>query len=337
MQTSPRFSLAWLCGAVAGVLVCVLPGPLLAANGTGGAAARPRPRPPQQVAAAAPAPPPTPEKPAPAPPEKPAEARPAIGGGDSVAVFEYRNDVKQMADLPERLVQALGQNTSLQVLNLTEARRRLGPGVDAEVARCDGETRCLSAVGERLRVREVLLLAVSQLGDVVMALQRIDVAEKRVVSRYADSIVSGQAVDEARVLGWLQQLYPPETFKRYGQLRVITDVEGAQVYVNAKGRGKTPLAEPLRVLAPGNYRLLVEKDKFFPFQAAVSVMPETTVEVTAHLLAENRPKPWYRQWYTWVGIVGGLAAGAAVGVAVYYATNQPPADMSRVPGTVVFK
>lgn len=263
--------------------------------------------------------------------------RPLASGGDTVAVFEYRNDVKQMSDLPERLVQALRQNTSLQVLTLTDARRQLGAGVDAEVARCDGETRCLSAVGERLRAREVLLLAVSQLGDVVMALQRIDVGERRVVTRYADSIVSGQLVDEARVLGWLQQLYPPEMFKRYGKIRITTDVEGAQVYVNAKGRGKTPLAEPISVLAPGNYRLLVEKDRYIPFQAGVSVMPETTVEVTAHLAAESRPKPWYKQWYTWVGIGGGLAAGAAVGVAVYYATNQPAIDMMHVPGTVVFK
>jgi hypothetical protein len=265
---------------------------------------------------------------------------------DAVAVFEFRNDVQALADLPERLAAALRQNTSLQVIDLGETRRRLGPGIDAEVARCEGETRCLSRVGERLGAREVLLVAVSQLGDVVLALQRIDVAEQKVVARYADSLVAdkspaggdrAQSVDEVRVLGWLQQLYPPETFKRYGRIHITTDVEGAQVYINAKARGQTPLAEPLQVLAPGSYRLLVEKDRFLPFQATLSVMPDTTVEVTARLQHEQRPTPWYRRWYVWGGLGAGVAAIAASAVALKLGLDVPPPDMTRIPGAVVFR
>lgn len=259
--------------------------------------------------------------------------------GDSVALFEYRNDVKQLSDLVERLTAALTQNTSLSVVNLVEARRRLGPSVDADVARCDGETRCLTGVGERLKVKEVLLLAVSQLGDVVLALQRIDVSEKRVVARYADSLSGGQGVDETRLLGWLQQLYPPEAFKRYGQIRITTDSEGqdAQVYVNAKPKGKTPLSEPLSVLAPGNYRLLVEKPRHLPFSAAVTVMPDTVVEVEARLQREAILQPWYKRWYVWAGIGAGVVAVAATGMAIYFATDKPPPDMTHLPGTVVIR
>ncbi len=256
---------------------------------------------------------------------------------DGVVVFEYRNDVKALADLPDRLTQALVQNTSLRVVNLTEARRRLGPGIDAEVARCDGETRCLSLVGQRLGVKEVLLLAVSQLGDVVLALQRIEVAEQKVSSRYADSLVTGQAIDEPRILSWLQQLYPPDTFKRYGNIQIAANVEGAQVYVNSKASGMTPLAESLHVLAPGNYRILVEKPKHLPFQAAITVMPDTTVEVSATLVREQRQTPWYRRWYLWTGIVLGAGAVAATAVAVKLATDVPPPDTTHLPGSIVFK
>lgn len=267
----------------------------------------------------------------------PAAGAPPAGEAQTVALFEFRNDVKQLADLPERLTQALTQNTSLTVINLAAARRRLGPSVDAEVARCDGETACLSQVGRKLGATEVLLLAVSQLGDVVMALQRISVAEQRVTARFADSIVSGQSVDEARILSWLQQLYPPETFKRYGQIRITTDIDGAQVYVNAKARGKTPLGAPLQVLAPGNYRLLIEKDKYLPFQAAISVMPDSVVEVTARLPREGKETPWYRRWYVWAGIGAGVAAVVATGVAIRLATDKPPPDMSTVPASIMFK
>lgn len=271
------------------------------------------------------------------PVDKPIDKAAEKAASDGVVVFEYRNDVKALSDLPDRLVQALIQNTSLRVVNLTEARRRLGPGMDADVARCDGETRCLSAVGNRLGVREVLLLAVSQLGDVVLAVQRISVADQKVIGRYADSLVGGQAIDEARILSWLQQLYPPDSFKRYGQIQISANISGAQIYVNSKASGSTPLSEPLRVLAPGNYRILVEKTKHLPFQAAISVMPDTTVEVSATLVSELKQTPWYRRWYVWTGIIAGVGAVAATAVAVKLGTDVPPPDTTQLPGVIVFK
>lgn len=262
--------------------------------------------------------------------------------GIGLVVLEYRNDVKALAGLPGQLGRTLAQNTSLQVVELSEARRRLGPQMDADVARCAGETVCLAQLGKRLGVEQVLLLAVSQLGDVVLALQRISVADARVVSRYADSLQPSQAglgdtIDEARILGWLQQLFPPETFKRYGNIQVAANIDGAQIYVNSKASGTTPLVAPLQVLAPGNYRILLEKNKFLPFQAAVTVMPDTTVAVTATLLKEQKVTPWYRRWYLWTGIVFGAAAVSATAVAVKLGTDTPAPDTSRIPGSIEFR
>lgn len=262
------------------------------------------------------------------------EGQAAANSGDTVAIFEYRNDVKQFADLAERLTLTLQQNTSLELIDLAEARRRLGIGVDAAVARCDGETQCLSAVGERLKAKEVLLLAVSQLGDVVLALRRILVKDRRVVARYADSLSSGTQVDEARLLSWLQQLYPPETFKRYGQIRILTDISGAQIYLNAKPRGQTPLPEPLSVLAPGNYRLLLEKDRYLPFQASLLVMPDMVVDVDANLIKQEQTQRWYSRWYVWTGIIASLAAVSATSMAIYFGTSKPAPDMSHLPAVI---
>ena len=86
--------------------------------------------------------------------EAKAEPREQAAARGSVAIIEYRTDARQMSDLPARLGQALAQNTSLQVVSLTDARRRLGASVDAEVAKCNGDTVCLSAIGQQLGVRQ---------------------------------------------------------------------------------------------------------------------------------------------------------------------------------------
>lgn len=271
---------------------------------------------------------------APAPP--PMDTSRVVPG--SVAVLEYRTAVEQLGDLPQRLAQTMSLSTSLRVVDLTEARRRFGPRLDGEVAACSGAAACLSRLGARLEVGQILLMAVSQLGDVVLALQRIDVVGQRVAGRVADALPEGgsAAVDEARILGWLQQLYPPETFKRYGKIVIKTDVDGAQVYINAKARGQTPLSAPLELLAPGNYRLLVEKPRFLPFQAVLSIMPDTTTEVAAKLVHEVQPTPWYKRWYVWAAI-GGVAVAGVGAVALYYgAFNQNPVDTNHVPGFIKF-
>lgn len=290
------------------------------------------------------APPPPPE-PAPAPVSAPvsgpaveAVAPPARAASGAVAVLEYRSGVEQVPDLTERLSQALSHNTSLRVIGLREGRQRIGAKLDGDVAACAGESACLAEVGRRMGVGEVLLAAVSQLGDVVLALQRIDVTDKGVRARVADSMPVGQSLSEVRVLGWLQQLYPPETFKRYGQINVSADVAGAQLYINARPRGKTPLTAPVRVLAPGSYRLLLERPQYLPFQASVTVMPDTTVDVSAHLSPEVKARPWYRRWYVWTAIGAAAVAGVSVGMAVYYgAFYEGPPDMTQVPAEVVFK
>lgn len=251
----------------------------------------------------------------------------------SVAVLEVRNDVAQAQDLAHRLVGALARNTSLQVVDAREGRRRFGMHLEAEVARCAGQPDCLAKIGQRLGVAEVLLLAVSQLGDVVLALQRIDVASRSVAGRVADSMPADQEADEARVLGWLQQLYPPETFKQYGHIRIHTDVSGAHVYLNASPRGQTPLRHPIRVLAPGHYRVLVEKAGYLPFQATLLVMPNTTVEVTASLSPQARSTPWYRRWYVWATLGAGVAL-AAGGTALGATLSREPPDRTRVPAVI---
>ena len=237
-----------------------------------------------------------------------------------VAMLEYRSGAKGAAGVGDRLARLLKANAAFEVIDPQEARRRGGPKIDAEVARCLGEAGCISGIGDRLGADEVLLVGVSQLGDVILALQRVDCKRMETGARLAESLPPDSEPSDDEVLGWLRQLYPPEAFRRFGAIKVVTDVAGAKVELNGEPKGVTPIEEPLSVRAPATYRLRVQKGGFVPFQARIDVLPEATVEVRATLVRENQPVPWFKRWYVWAA-VGGALAIASISVAVYFGTR----------------
>jgi hypothetical protein len=246
----------------------------------------------------------------------------------TVAVLEYRAGAKGVTGIGERLAKLLKANAAFDVIDPQEARRR-NTRVDAEVARCSGEAMCIGSVGERMGADEVLLIGVSQLGDVVLAMQRIDARRGESGARLAESLPADSEPLDDEVLGWLRQLYPPEAFRRYGAIQVLADVDGAQVSLNNDAMGKTPIDHPLQVRAPATYRLRIDKPGYAPFQAKIDVLPDATVEVRASLQTRTGPTPWFKRWYVWAA-VGGAIAVAGASVAIYYGTRQDEAPLGYI-------
>lgn len=250
----------------------------------------------------------------------------------TVAVLEYRAGAKGIPGVGEKLARLLAANAALDVISPTDARRRAGPRIDAEVARCGGEALCIGALGEQLGAQEVLLIGISQLGDIVLAMQRIDAGKGEAGARLAESLAPSSEPSEEQMLGWLRQLFPPDVFKRYGAIKIVTDVDDARVELNSEPQGKTPIAEALRVRAPASYKVRVTKPGFVAFQAGIDVLPDATVEVRATLVREEGRVPWYKRWYVWAA-VGGAVAIAGAGVAIYFGTkvDETPMGFIHVP------
>lgn len=247
----------------------------------------------------------------------------------SVAVLEYRAGARGARDIGMHLAKLLRETAALDVIDAQAARRKLGPKVDSEVARCAGEAMCIGAIGEQLDAQEVLLVGVSQFGDVIISLQRIDAQKGQAGARLAESLPPDSEVSDEQALTWLRQLFPPEVFRRYGSIAIVADESGATVTLNQEASGKTPLQAPLKVRAPGTYALKVSKSGFLPFEARVDVLPDDKVEVHATLLRESGSVVWYKRWYVWAAIGGALAAGGAA-VAIYYGTRVDPTPLGYV-------
>lgn len=249
-----------------------------------------------------------------------------------VAVLEFRGGTGQAAGLASRLADRLRRTAALTVIDPAEARRR-SASIEGDVARCAGAPACIGRLGAALEVDEILLLGISTLGEVVVALQRVDVQSPRAQGQQqlSEVLPSDEAPSDEKLDLWLKQLYPPETFKRYGFIVVTANVDGAEVKLNAQPRGLTPLSGKLTVLAPRTYRVELSKRGYAPFSARIDVPPDASVEVRAELTSDGGVAAWYKRWYVWA-IVGGAVAGGAVGVTAY--RLQP--DNTQVTGTIRF-
>lgn len=247
----------------------------------------------------------------------------------TVAVLVVRAGARGAVGIGERLATLLADSAALDVIGPQEARRRAGARIDAEVARCGGEPMCIGAIGERLHASEVLLVGVSQLGDVILAMQRIDARRGIAGARLAESLAPDTEPTDDEIVGWLRQLFPPEVFKRYGAIRIVSDVSGARVAFNGEWKGRTPIADAIRVSAPATYKVRVTKPGYVPFQAGIDVLPDATVEVRVALTPESQPVPWFKKWYVWAA-VGGAVAIAGASVAIYYGTRVDETPMGFI-------
>jgi hypothetical protein len=247
----------------------------------------------------------------------------ANAAGRTVAVLEFRAGVHSAQGIASLMAERIQRQTSLAVISPVDARRKLGAGLEAVIARCNGAAPCIAELGRKLAADEVILVGLSELGDLILAIQRIDVATGGVLARLADSVQRRRHIRPVNIDRYLRRLLPRDDFLRYGLIVVRSDRVGDQVSLDDLPRGRTPLA-PIKVPAPGRYRVQVRRPGHYDFNTRLDVVPDSTVEVTPTLapLGGNERRRWYEHWWVWA-IVGGVVAGGVTAVAVVTATRPP--------------
>lgn len=248
-----------------------------------------------------------------------------------VSVLEYRSGSSALSGISQRMLDAMGKQTSLQLLGLDATRTQYGADLDAAIVKCAGEANCIAAIGKKVGAADVVLVAVSELGDVILTIQRIDVARQQAVTRIADSFAPGSSPTEDQVNGYLARLLAPNDFIRYGVIDIVANLSGASVTVGGTNRGLTPI-QPLKLPAPANYEVKVTKEGFEPFSTRIQLPPDGELKVEARLSKRGAGTAWYQKWYV-LTVAGVLVAGTA-GTVIYFATREGPADSVPVSGTL---
>jgi hypothetical protein len=247
-----------------------------------------------------------------------------------VTVLEYRAGSSALSGIASRVVSALGKQTSLAVIGPDQTRAMYGDHLEQNIVRCAGEAECIAKIGAKVGAAEVILVGVSELGDVILTMQRIDVGRREVTTRVADSLASGAAPSDDQLAQYLGRLLPPTDFVRWGVIQIVAREAGALVTVGGEQRGQTPIA-PLRLHAPATYDIRVEKSGFTPFTAQVRLPPDAELKLPVKLERPGGHVAWYQHWYVLAGL-GLVVAGAAVGT-VYY-VNTMTSNTVTVGGNV---
>jgi hypothetical protein len=246
-----------------------------------------------------------------------------------VIVLEYRSGSSALPGIAGRVVAALAKQTSLDVLGPDQARAVYGEHLDQVIVKCEGEADCVARIGQKIGAAEVILVGVSELGDVILTMQRIDIRGRTVSARVADSLPSGAAPKDDQLEYYLSRLLPSTDFLRFGVIDIVSSEAGALVTVGGERRGTTPIA-PLKLHAPATYDVRVEKGGFVPFTTKVRLPPDGELKVTAPLQRPGGEKAWYQHWYV-LTAMGVVVAGVA-GTTIYFATRA--SDQVPIGGTV---
>ncbi|MGE0868106.1 MAG: PEGA domain-containing protein [Kofleriaceae bacterium] len=261
-------------------------------------------------------------------------AGPAVADPDpkrKVVVLEYRAGSSALPGISARVLGIMAKQTSLHVLGPDQTRATYGDTLDQAVVKCAGDAECIARIGQKAGAVEVLLVGVSELGDVILTMQRIDVARQSVSARIADSLATGTIPTDSQIDTYLQRVLPPGDFLQFGVIDIVANLTGAAVTVGGQPRGVTPIPS-LKLHAPATYDIRVDKAGYIPFSTKVALPPDGVVKVEAQLSRQGERTKWYQQWYVLAG-AGLLVAGAA-GTTIYFVTRDDPTDSVPVSGII---
>ncbi len=247
-------------------------------------------------------------------------ARAELDPRRKVVVIEYRAGSSALPKVVGQLVAEMSKQTSLQVLGPDQTKTLYGEQLDQAIVRCGGDADCVAKIGAKVGAAEVVLVGISELGDVILTMQRIDVRTHNVNARIADSLAANAVPTEDQLGYYLTKLLPPSDFLRFGIISITSNESGAAVTVGEK-RGLTPI-EPLKLRAPAKYAVRIEKDGFVPFTTTVQLPPDSELKVEAELSRRGGGgAAWYQKWYV---LTGAVVVAGLVGGGIYFATREPP-------------
>jgi hypothetical protein len=221
------------------------------------------------------------------------------------------------------------------------SRRDIERAVTSAEQNCTGEEKCLTAIGKRLGVEYVVTGTVGSLGDnYVLNIKVVDVATGKSQRIQSDPLRGSpdELIEGVRVAAY--RLLAPQQI--HGSLQIQSDLIGAEVTLDGKSLGKTPLPNGGVVarLPLGKHRLRVEAKTYDPFDSDVEVhfqkvspvvvrLLQATTTVGSGKVIQQERSPIYTR--TWV-IIGAGVVVVGIAALIGWKAGSVPCYINGDPG-----
>lgn len=245
--------------------------------------------------------------------------------GVSVALWRLRPlglDAASARRLEQLLRAELGRLPGLRLQPAEQTRRRLSASRRQRLRQCPGDTTCLCGVARVVKVDKLITGVIGALGqDYTLDLKLLDAAACREERRINESLSGRQDLLIGAMRSALYKLVAPRLY--VGSITLEVAASGAEVLVDGRPVGRTPLAGPITSLRPGGHRLAIRKAGVSSFEEVVPVRFQQVTHVKVDLVRS-----------TLVGISyekeGGKSQAPAVSVQVSRPAPAPPAPFLQI-------
>ncbi len=266
----------------------------------------------------------------------PAEAQPkkipriAVG---AIGELGETEDNQQIVATLEKEIVALALGEVIATKNVKRALKRAGK---PQLFACEGDIACLGEMATTVGAQIAIGAEIGGLGDIRVLHLKVVKAHGKTL-RSATSHLDGDKPEP----GKLVELLAPKRYR--GALSLVTTVENAAIFVDAKAVGKTPTrALPIAV---GTHAVRVSHPHYRDDVRFVDIAYGKTTTVKLELvpldvsrqnlerrgaLGEDGPKhtasrPWYGRW----PVVVGIGAVVLVGSAALWASRAGDVESDR--------
>jgi TolB-like protein len=206
---------------------------------------------------------------------------------------------------------------------------------------CTGNEKCLTTIGKKLGVSYVVTGTVGSLADnFVLNIKVVDVATSKSQTIQSDPLRGkpDELIEGVRVAAY--RLLAPEQI--HGALQIQSDLIGAEVTLDGKPVGKTPLANNgvIAKLPLGKHRLRVEAKGYDPFESDVEVnfqkvspvvvrlVQSTETVGSGRVILRERAPVYTKPWFIALVGAGAITAGILIGIKA----GQVPCYINGDPG-----
>jgi hypothetical protein len=178
-------------------------------------------------------------------------------------------------------------------------------------------TECAVRVGRLLNVQKIVAGSVGKIGRTyAINLSMIDVESSR-IERSFNRNYQGE-IDG--LLEILKDIAQEIAGRKLHKLTIYSSPKGAEVILNNKPLGKTPLAR--QVVAGSNLKILIKNPGYKDWEKSLTVTKDEVLNIELPKLLNQKKKSSSRAWL-WVA--GGVGA-AAIGATAYLVTSSDKGD-----------